>query len=162
MALRTLRLHSDEILRKKSKIVSKITPNILTLLDDMRETMIENNGIGLAAPQVGILRRVVVIDINDELLELINPEILEMSGSQLDSEGCLSIPGKSGKVERPEFVKFKAQNRLGEEIIREATGLLAVAVCHEVDHLEGILFTDKVIELFDDADLDEDFNEETD
>lgn len=150
MAKRTIRLSTDEILRKKCKPVKEITPNIITLLDDMSETMYDANGVGLAAPQVGILRRIVVIDIGEGLLELINPEILETSGTQTGNEGCLSVPGKSGSVTRPNYVKIKAMNREGEEFELEATELLARAVCHELDHLDGKLYIDIVEgELFD-------------
>ena len=115
------------------------------MLDDMAETMRSADGVGLAAPQVGVLRRVVVIDLGDGLLELINPEILETSGQQQGPEGCLSIPGAAGEVIRPERVKVKALNRNGEIIEIEGTDLLARALCHEIDHLDGILFIEKVI-----------------
>ena len=146
MAKRKIRLSTDEILRKKCKPVVNITPNIITLIDDMAETMYAANGVGLAAPQVGILKRIVVIDVGDGLLELINPEILETSGSQVCDEGCLSLPGYSAPVERPEYVKVKALNRKGEEIIIEGKELLAIALCHETDHLDGILYIDKALE----------------
>ncbi|HHW66765.1 MAG: peptide deformylase [Epulopiscium sp.] len=145
MALRQIRKDGDEILRKKSKEVKEITPSILTLLDDMAETMYHAEGVGLAAPQVGVLKRIVVIDIGDGIIELINPEIIEEEGEQIGAEGCLSIPGLSGEVKRPQRVKVKALNRHGEEIILEGEGLLSVAFCHEIDHLNGVLFTDKVI-----------------
>jgi len=145
MALRQIRKDGDEILRKKSKEVKEITPSILTLLDDMAETMYHAEGVGLAAPQVGVLKRIVVIDIGDGIIELINPEIIEEEGEQIGAEGCLSIPGLSGEVKRPQRVKVKALNRHGEEIILEGEGLLSVAFCHEIDHLNGALFTDKVI-----------------
>ncbi|MBM7685506.1 peptide deformylase [Defluviitalea raffinosedens] len=145
MALRQIRKDGDEILRKKSKEVKEITPSILTLLDDMAETMYHAEGVGLAAPQVGVLKRIVVIDVGDGIIELINPEIIEEEGEQIGAEGCLSIPGLSGEVKRPQRVKVKALNRHGEEIILEGEGLLAVAFCHEIDHLNGVLFTDKVI-----------------
>jgi len=149
MAIRRIRKDEDEILRKKSKEVKKIDDKILTLLDDMAETMYHNDGVGLAAPQIGILKRVVVIDVNDEkgLIELINPEIIHAEGEQCETEGCLSIPGLYGEVKRPEKVIVKALNRKGEEITIEGTKLLAIALCHEIDHLDGILFTDKAIKL---------------
>lgn len=161
MALRVLRYYNDEILRKKSKPVKAVNDHIRLLLDDMLDTMRAHNGIGLAAPQVGILRRVVLIDVEDQVLELINPEILEREGIQNRSEGCLSIPGKSGVVERPATVRIKALDRNGEEIFIEGSELLAVAICHEIDHLDGILFADKAIEITDnieeeDEDEDED------
>ncbi len=149
MALREIRTNDDEILRKKSKKVENITPTIITLLEDMAETMYEAEGVGLAAPQVGILRRVVVIDVGDGIIELINPEIIETDGEQTGPEGCLSVPGVTGEVERPLIVKVKALNRNGEEFIIEGEGLLARALCHEIDHLDGIIFTDKVIRYLD-------------
>lgn len=135
----------DDVLRKKSKPVEKIDKRILELLDDMAETMRHADGVGLAAPQVGILRRVVVIDVGEGLIELINPEIVEFSGEQRGAEGCLSIPGIRGEVIRPEKVKVKALNRKGEQIEIIGTGLLARALCHEIDHLDGILFIDKAV-----------------
>jgi len=135
----------DDVLRKESKPVEKIDERILQLLDDMAETMRHADGVGLAAPQVGILRRVVVIDVGEGLIELINPEILETSGQQQGAEGCLSIPGVRGEVIRPEKVRVKALNRKGEPIEITGTGLLARALCHEIDHLDGILFIDKVV-----------------
>lgn len=145
MALRTIRKHGDELLRKKSKKVDVINERILTLLNDMEETMHDADGVGLAAPQVGVLKRVVVIDIGEGVLRLINPEIISTEGSYTDVEGCLSIPGEQGQVERPYKVKVKALNEKGEEIIVEGEELLARALCHEIDHLEGVLFIDKVI-----------------
>jgi peptide deformylase len=135
----------DDVLRKKSKPVEKIDKRILELLDDMAETMRHADGVGLAAPQVGILRRVVVIDVGEGLIELINPEIIETSGQQRGAEGCLSIPGVRGEVIRPEKVRVKALNRKGEQIEITGTGLLARALCHEIDHLDGVLFIDKAV-----------------
>ena len=157
MALREIRTDDDPILRKQSKKVTEINDRIKILLEDMEETMIEANGVGLAAPQIGVLRRVVTIDVGEGLMKIINPEILEVKGEVIDIEGCLSIPGKSGTVERPEWVKLKYLNENGEEVIIEGTGLLARAICHEVDHLNGILYTDKVIEYCtsDEEDLEE-------
>ena len=145
MAIRNIRLSTDEVLRKKCKPVKEITPNLLTLLDDMANTMYEANGVGLAAPQVGILKRAVVIDIGDGLVELINPVIMETSGSQIDDEGCLSLPGKSAPVERPNYVKVQAIDRDGNECIIEGEELMARALCHEIDHLDGILYIDKAL-----------------
>ena len=145
MAIRTIRISTDEVLRKKCKVVKEITPNLLTLLDDMADTMYEANGVGLAAPQVGILKRVVVIDIGEGLVELINPEILETSGSQTDDEGCLRVPGKYAPVERPNYVKVKAMDRDGNAFIIEGEELMARALCHEIDHLDGILYIDKAL-----------------
>lgn len=146
MALRNIRKDGDDILRKKCKVVDEITPKIKVLLDDMLDTMYDAEGVGLAAPQVGILKRIVVIDAGEGPLKLINPEILKTEGSAIDTEGCLSVPGEQGSVERPERLTVKALNEKGEKIIIEAEGLLARAVCHEVDHLDGVLFIDKIIE----------------
>lgn len=148
MAIRKIRFRDDELLRKKSRKVEKITPLIKILLDDMAETMHEADGVGLAAPQVGILRRVITIDVGDEngLIELINPVIIEQYGEQIKAEACLSVPGFNGLVKRPEKVKVRALNREGEEFEIEGEGLLAIALCHEIDHLDGILYIDKVIE----------------
>ena len=145
MAIRTIRISTDEVLRKTCKEVKEITPNLITLLDDMADTMYDANGVGLAAPQVGILKRVVVIDIGEGLVELINPVILETSGSQTDDEGCLSVPGKYAPVERPNYVKAKAMDREGNEFIIEGEELMARALCHEIDHLDGILYIDKAL-----------------
>lgn len=145
MAIRTIRISTDEVLRKKCKEVKEITPNLLTLLDDMADTMYEANGVGLAAPQVGILKRAVVIDIGEGLVELINPVILETSGSQIDDEGCLSVPGKYAPVDRPNYVKVKAMDRDGNAFIIEGEELMARALCHEIDHLDGILYIDKAL-----------------
>ncbi len=146
MAIRTIRIYGDDLLRKKSRVVDEINARILLLIKDMKETMYNSKGIGLAAPQVGILKRIVVIDIGDGLIALINPEIVEMQGSQFASEGCLSIPGIQKSVERPDKVKVKAISESGEEIVIEGEGLLARALCHEIDHLDGVLFIDKAIE----------------
>ena len=151
MSIRNIRISTDEVLRKKCKVVKEITPNLLTLLDDMADTMYEANGVGLAAPQVGILKRVVVIDIGEGLVELINPEILETSGSQIDDEGCLSVPGKYAPVDRPNYVKVKAMDRDGNEFIIEGEELMARALCHEIDHLDGILYIDKALPVEEEA-----------
>lgn len=145
MALRKIRTFNDEVLRKKSKVVDKIDERTLTLIEDMKETMYKADGVGLAGPQVGVLKRIVVIDVGDGPICLINPEIIETQGSYIEEEGCLSLPGQQGKVERPYKVKAKALNEKGEEIIIEGEELLARAICHEIDHLDGILFMDKVI-----------------
>ncbi|MBZ4645281.1 MAG: peptide deformylase [Clostridia bacterium] len=145
MANRIIRRVGDDVLRKVARPVDTINKSIITLLDDMAETMRSANGVGLAAPQVGILKRVVVIDVGSGLIELINPEIIHAEGKQIEVEGCLSVPGKWGEVERPAKVVVKALNRNGEEIQIEGEGLLARALCHEIDHLDGELFIDKVI-----------------
>mgnify|MGYP003758072903 CR=1 FL=1 len=145
VALREIRHYErDEVLRKKARPVDKIDDRILTLLDDMAETMYKAEGVGLAAPQVGILRRVVVIDIGEGIIELINPEIIEQEGEQIGAEGCLSVPGLSGIVKRPARVVVTALNRHGERIKIQGEDLLARALCHEIDHLDGILYLDKV------------------
>ena len=141
-----VKLGEDEVLRKHSRRVDKFDKRLRILLDDMAETMYAADGVGLAAPQVGILKRCVVIDVGDGVIELVNPEIISMEGSVVGAEGCLSIPGRRCTVERPEKVTVIAQNRHGESIRLEAEGLLDVAVCHEVDHLDGILYIDKMIE----------------
>ncbi len=145
MAIRKIRHDGDDILRKVCKPIEKMTPRIQTLIEDMYETMYEANGVGLAAPQVGILKRVVVIDIGDDnAYTLINPEIIESDGEQTGEEGCLSLPGLQGTVTRPNHVICKAQNEAMESYTIEAEGLLARAICHELDHLDGILYKDKV------------------
>ncbi|MDR7869888.1 MAG: peptide deformylase [Tissierellaceae bacterium] len=146
MALRKIRIEGDPILRKKSRPVEEMNDRIKILLDDMIETMHDADGVGLAAPQIGVLKRIVVIDIGEGPIMIINPEIIETEGSYIDVEGCLSVPNKAGKVERPERVKIKYLNENWEETVLEGTELLAKAICHEIDHLDGILYTDKVIE----------------
>ena len=155
MALRQMRLEDDEILRKKARPVTEIDDKIRTLLDDMLETMYDADGVGLAAPQVGVLRRVVVIDMGEEnggIIELINPELIKSKGSQINKEACLSIPDESAYVERPESVVVRALDREGNIQEHKASGNLAIAFCHEMDHLDGILYIDKVIEDYDDED----------
>ncbi|MDV3428640.1 MAG: peptide deformylase [Bacillota bacterium] len=147
MALRNIRLEDDEILRKKSRKIEAVNDRIKTLIEDMKETMYSANGVGLAAPQVGILKRLIVVDVGDGPIVLMNPEIIEEEGSETDVEGCLSIPGKEGSVERPSYVKVKGINEDEKEVICSGEGLLARALCHEIDHLDGILFIDKAIEI---------------
>lgn len=143
MALRNIRILGDEILKKQAKEVTEMTPKIEELIDDMFETMYDANGCGLAAPQLGIRKRIVVIDCGDQPLVLINPEILETSGEQTGQEGCLSVPGKVGIVTRPNYAKVKALDENMDEIIVEGTELLARCLCHEIDHLNGIMYVDK-------------------
>lgn len=145
MAIRKVLTSEDPILRKTSRPVERFNDKLWQLLDDMKETMYQAQGVGLAAVQVGFLRRVVVVDVGDGFIELINPEIIESSGEEISEEGCLSLPGESGLVSRPEYVKVKAQNRNGAWRIIEGTGLKARCFCHEIDHLDGILYADKVI-----------------
>lgn len=145
MALRNIRIQGDPILTKKCRKIEKMTPKIQELIQDMFDTMYDAYGVGLAAPQVGILKQVVVIDTTGEDPHvLINPEIIETSGSQTGDEGCLSLPGMSGTVTRPNYVKVKALNENMEEIILEGTELLARAICHETDHLHGKMYTELV------------------
>jgi len=151
-------LGEDEVLRKRSRRVDKFDKRLRTLLDDMADTMYEAEGVGLAAPQVGILKRVVTIDVGDGLIELVNPEIVASEGAAIGPEGCLSVPGRRGTVERPEKVTVVAQNRDGKVIQLEAEGLLAVCLCHELDHLDGIVYVDKMIE--DVTDMEEEEDEE--
>ncbi len=146
MALRNIVKIGDDILRKKARTVEKFDERLSVLIDDMAETMYSANGVGLAAPQVGVLRRVVVIDVGDGLMELVNPEIVEREGEQKEIEGCLSLPGRNGITLRPMTVKVKAQNRHGQWCVYKGEGLKARAFCHEIDHLDGILFIDNMIE----------------
>jgi peptide deformylase len=145
MAIRTIREIGDPVLNKVSKQVTQMTPRIQDLIDDMFETMYEANGVGLAAPQVGVLKRIVVIDTTGEdPILLINPRILEESGEQSGNEGCLSVPGKTGVVTRPNYVKVAAQDEELNDIIIEGEELLARALCHEIEHLDGHLYVEKV------------------
>ena len=144
MALRTIRVQGDSVLTKKSRTVDKMTPRIGELITDMLDTMYDAMGVGLAAPQVGILKRIVVIDVGEGPIVLINPEILETSGEQTGDEGCLSVPGMAGQVTRPNYVKVKALDVNMEEQIYEGEGLLARAFCHEIDHLDGHLYAELV------------------
>ena len=164
MALRTIREYGDNVLELKCKEVKEVTPRIRELVDDMLETMYDANGVGLAAPQVGILKRIVVIDVSPEAdnpLIMINPEILETSGEQTGYEGCLSIPGKSGVVTRPNYVKARAFDLDMNEYIVEGEELLARAICHELDHLDGHMYVEKVEgERVDNEELMQDSEEE--
>ena len=145
MAIRNIRIMGDPILEKVCKEVNEVTPRTQELIDDMLETMYDANGVGLAAPQVGILKRIVVIDVTGEdPIVLINPRILETSGEQTGGEGCLSLPGKSGTVTRPNYVKVRAYDRNMKPFEMEGTELLARAFCHEIDHLDGHMYVEKV------------------
>ena len=144
MAIRNIRTEEDPMLRKKSRIVEAFDERLWQLLDDMKDTMYQADGVGLAAVQVGILKRVVVIDVGDGLIELVNPEIIEQEGVQCGVEGCLSLPGKQGTTLRPMTVKVKAQNRQGNWCVYKGTELKAKAFCHEIDHLDGTLYVDKL------------------
>ncbi|QAT43194.1 peptide deformylase [Aminipila luticellarii] len=150
MALRNIVVEGDEILRKKCREVTEIDDRIRIILDDMIDTMRAYNGVGIAAPQVGIMKRMFVIEVEEgDVIELINPEIIETKGSAWEDEGCLSIPGMIGTVERPEYVKIKGLDRFGNEVVYEAEGYKAVAFCHENDHLDGILYIDKAKDIRD-------------
>ena len=156
MSLRSIRVEGDEILRKKSKEIKEMTPRLEQLIDDMIDTMYDSEGVGLAAPQVGILKRVVVIDVGEGPIVFINPEIIAQSGSQTGYEGCLSVPGKSGIVTRPNVVTVKALDREMKEFTLTGTELMARAICHECAHLDGQLYVDLVEgELVDNSEFEE-------
>ena len=142
MGLRKILTDKDPALHKVCKPVEVFDKKLHKLLDDMQETLIDSNGVGLAAPQVGILRRVVLVDIGEEILELINPEMLETDGEQVGPEGCLSVPGKYGLVKRPYWAKVRAQDRYGDWYEAEGEELIARCFCHELDHLDGIVYTE--------------------
>lgn len=149
MAIRNIRVDDDPILRKTSRPVTEFNDRLFDLLDDMKETMYKSGGVGLAAPQVGVLRRVVVMDVSEDrndYLELINPEITFEEGAQTGNEGCLSLPGLCGVVTRPAVVKVKAQNREGKWCLYKGEALKARCFCHEIDHLDGVLYKDKLDE----------------
>ena len=144
MAIRTIRIQGDSVLEKKCREITEVTPKIEELIEDMLETMYEANGVGLAAPQVGVLKRLVVIDVGDGPIVMINPVILETAGEQTGSEGCLSLPGKAGIVTRPNYVKARFYDENMDEYEIEGEELLARAICHELDHLDGHMYTEKV------------------
>ncbi len=147
MAIRDIVKGADnEALRKTSREVREITPHILTLLDDMKETLHAEEGVGLAAPQVGVLRRIAVVDYDEEYYEMINPKILDFSGEAIEEEGCLSVVGVRGRVKRPDSVTAQYVDRKGKKKKVTVTGITARAFCHEIDHLDGVLFVDKVLE----------------
>ena len=142
MALRKILTDAEPALHKTCKPVEKFDAKLHTLLDDMRQTLIQSGGVGLAAPQVGILRRVVLVDTEEEILELINPTLVETDGEQVGAEGCLSVPGKYGLVKRPYYAKVRAQDRDGNWYEAEGEELIARCFCHELDHLDGIIYTE--------------------
>lgn len=156
MAIRTIRIMGDSVLTKKCREVEEMTSKLQQLIDDMLETMYDACGVGLAAPQVGILKRIVVIDVDDNPYVLINPVILETSGSQTGSEGCLSLPGKSGIVTRPNYVKVEAYDRNMKKYVLEGTELLARCICHECEHLDGIMYVEHVEGELQDVTYDDD------
>lgn len=160
MAILNIVKEGDATLRKVCRPVTEITPRILQLLDDMRDTLIEANGAGLAAPQVGILRRICLVDAGDEILELINPEIIATEGVQNELEGCLSVPNVWGVTERPMKVTVRATNRYGEEFTAEGEGLVARCFCHELDHLDGHLFTDRAVHILTPEEMREQFGDD--
>lgn len=149
MAIRNIVKFGDDVLTKKCRTVENIDERTLTLLDDMVDTLYDSTGVGLAAPQVGVLKRIAVIDVGDGLIELINPEIIKQEGNQRDLEGCLSLPDKWGYVDRPMKVTVRATDRNGDLYEIEGEGLLARAFCHEIEHLDGILFSSHVDEFVD-------------
>ena len=149
MAIRTIVKEGDPVLAKKCRPVEKFDDRLHILLEDMKDTMYKAEGVGLAGPQVGVLRRVVVIDIGEGLVELINPRIIMKSGEQRETEGCLSCPGEYGITVRPMNVTVKAQDRYGKEITVEGSELMARALCHEIDHLDGVLFKKHVLEMLE-------------
>lgn len=155
MALRQIVKEGDSVLRKKCRPVTEYNEKLWTLLDDMKETLAEARGLGLAAPQVGILRRVIIIDMGDGPIEMINPEIIERRGEQECMEGCLSIPGQWGILKRPEYVKMRYRDRNGDLYEIEGEGLFASCASHETDHLDGTLYIDKVIRMVDPSELEE-------
>ncbi len=153
MGIRKIMTVEEPCLHKVCRPVEKFDGKLHKLLDDMKETLLDANGVGLAAPQVGILRRVVVIDLGDEMLEMVNPELLETSGEQEGAEGCLSVPGKYGLVKRPNFAKVRAQDRNGEWFEAEGEELIARCFCHELDHLDGIVYTEVMERYLTDEEL---------
>ncbi len=156
MAILNIVKEGDDVLRKTCRPVEAITPRILTLLDDMLETLHDANGVGLAAPQVGILRRIAIVEVVDgEVYELINPEIIEREGKQNELEGCLSVPKQWGVTDRPMKVTVRAMNRKGETYTVSGTGLLARAFCHEIDHLDGVLFKDNAVHMLTPEEIEE-------
>ncbi len=155
MAIRQIRIAGDPILNKVCKEVKEVTPMIKTLIDDMLDTMYEANGVGLAAPQVGVLRRIAVVDIGDGPIVLINPQIIAEEGEQTGDEACLSLPGKAGEVKRPNHVVVRALDENMTEYEMEADELLARAFCHEIEHLDGHMYMERVIGYIHDAQMDE-------
>lgn len=155
MALRNIVTEGDEVLRKRAREVTEVTPHVFQIIEDMVETMREAHGIGLAAPQVGILRRIIVVELNGQLYPIINPLIVETRGQQYEEEACLSVPGMAGKVLRPQYVRIQGRSPQGAPVEYEGEDLLAVAFCHECDHLDGVLFTDKTDQVHSSDDSDE-------
>ena len=167
MAIRNILLEDDPALRKKSRVVTEFNKRLHLLIDDMRQTLLEANGLGLAAPQVGVLRRVALIvdsskesdELESKMMELVNPVIIDQSGEQTGREGCLSVPGVCGIVSRPESVTIKAQDRNGKEFTFSGNELTARAICHEIDHLDGILFTSLAERFLTEEEMEEETEE---
>lgn len=155
MAIRQIVKEGDDVLTKKCRPVVKFDARLAMLLDDMAETLHLANGVGLAAPQVGILRRVVIVDVGEGVIELVNPKIIAYSGEQESLEGCLSCPGEWGITRRPDYVKVKAQDRFGNEFTVDGTELLAKAFCHELDHLDGVIFKQVAVRMLSQAEIEE-------
>ena len=155
MALRNILTEGNPTLNKVCRPVTAFDERLATLIDDMKETVVHANGVGLAAPQVGVLRRVVVVDLGDEIVELVNPRILESSGEQDGLEGCLSVPDRFGMVKRPNYVKIEAQDRHGDWYEYEGEGLIARCFCHELEHLDGHLYTEKAYKMLSDEEYQE-------
>lgn len=149
MAIRNIRTEEDPVLRKVCRKVENFDDRLFLILEDMRDTLIKSGGIGLAANQIGILRRIVLVNFDDKIIELINPEIIETEGQQIEAEACLSVPKKAGKTLRPKTVTVRAQNRNGNWCIYKGTDLKARCFCHELDHLDGVLYIDKAKEMLD-------------
>lgn len=160
MALRNIVTEGDDVLRKKAREVKEITPHILEITQDMVQTMRAAHGIGLAAPQVGILRRIIVVELEGQLYQLINPQIVEARGEQCEEEACLSVPGLMGNVLRPQYVRIRGLSPEGTPVEYEGEDLLAVAFCHECDHLDGVLFTDKAQHVHSSEEPEEEAEEE--
>ena len=154
MGLRKILTDKDPALHKVCKKVENFDSKLFKLLDDMRDTLIESHGVGLAAPQVGILRRVVLVDVGDEIIELVNPSLLETDGEQVGPEGCLSVPGRYGLVKRPYWAKVRAQDRYGDWYEAEGEELIARCFCHELDHLDGIIYTEVMERFLTDEELE--------
>ena len=143
MALRNIVTEGDDVLRTRAREVTEVNDRVREITEDLVQTMRAESGLGLAAPQVGVLRRIIVVEVDGQLYQLINPEIVETQGEQFEEEGCLSVPGLVGRVRRPQYIRIKGLSPQGEPVEYEGEGLLAVAFCHECDHLDGILYTDK-------------------
>lgn len=159
MALRNIVTEGDDVLRKRAREVTEVNDRVREITEDMVQTMRAEAGLGLAAPQVGVLRRIIVVEVAGQLYQLINPEIIETEGEQFEEEGCLSVPGLVGRVRRPQYVRIKGLSPQGNPVEHEGEGLLAVAFCHECDHLDGILYTDKAEQVHSASEDDEEEQE---